>query len=41
VLVEFAPELPVVSVARDGREARWSMADLLPHPFLPASLGPR
>ena len=41
VLVEFAPELPVVSVARDGLEARWSMADLLPHPFLPASLGPR
>ena len=41
VLVEFAPDLPIVSVAGDGREARWSMAELLPSPFLPASLGER
>jgi cytidine deaminase len=41
VLVEFAPDLPIVSVAGDGREARWSMAELLPRPFLPASLGER
>jgi cytidine deaminase len=39
VLVEFAPALPVVSVTRGGREARWSLAELLPHPFTPASLG--
>lgn len=38
VLVEFAPSLPVVSVARDGQVARWSLDLLLPHPFDPASL---
>ena len=38
VLVEFAPSLPVVSVTRGGREARWTMAELLPHPFTPAWL---
>lgn len=38
VLVEFAPALPVVSVARDGQVARWSLDMLLPHPFDPASL---
>jgi cytidine deaminase len=38
VLVEFAPRLPVVSVNRDGAERRWSMAELLPSPFTPASL---
>jgi cytidine deaminase len=39
VLAEFAPALPVVSVARDGKRQRWTMAELLPSPFLPASLG--
>ena len=39
VLVEFAPDLPVVSVAGDGREASWSLAELLPQPFIPNSLG--
>lgn len=39
VLVEFAPALRVVSVAAGGREASWTMAELLPHPFIPNSLG--
>ena len=38
VLVEFAPSLPVVSVTRDGTTARWSVSELLPQPFVPASL---
>ena len=38
VLVEFAPSLPVLSVARDGRVTRWTLDALLPHPFDPASL---
>ena len=37
-LVEFAPGLHIVSVTRTGRTARWSLAELLPHPFTPASL---
>lgn len=41
VLVEFAPGLPVVSAGRDGRVARWTMAELLPFPFVPSSLGAR
>lgn len=39
VLAEFAPALPVVSVTRGGAVRRWTMAGLLPSPFLPASLG--
>ena len=38
VLVEFAPALPIVSVAVDGRAQAWTMAELLPRPFLPDSL---
>jgi cytidine deaminase len=38
VLVEFAPRLPVVSIAKAGAEACWSLDDLLPHPFNPESL---
>ncbi|MGZ8490817.1 MAG: cytidine deaminase [Gemmatirosa sp.] len=38
VLVEFAPSLPVVSVARDGALQVWTMAELLPRPFVPDSL---
>jgi cytidine deaminase len=38
VLVEFAPALPIVSVTASGREQRWSMAELLPSPFIPTSL---
>jgi cytidine deaminase len=37
VLVEFAPELPIVSFAR-GEESRWSLADLMPQPFIPESM---
>jgi len=38
MLVEFAPALPIVSVTHAGTSARWSLADLFPHPFTPASL---
>lgn len=37
-LIEFSPELEIVSVTRNGREARWTLADLLPHAFAPHSL---
>jgi cytidine deaminase len=39
VMMEFSPELEVVSVARDGTTARWTMSDLLPEAFTPTSLG--
>ena len=41
VLMEFAPNLAVVSVTRGGAEAQWSMSDLLPKAFTPTSLGRR
>jgi cytidine deaminase len=41
VLMEFAPDLAVLSVTRSGAEAQWSMADLLPKAFTPTSLGRR
>ena len=37
-LVEFAPHLEVMAIAPDGRSSRWSLAELLPVPFTPASL---
>ncbi len=37
-LVEFAPNLEIMAIAPDGRSARWSLAELLPVPFTPASL---
>jgi cytidine deaminase len=37
-LVEFAPTLGVVSCTAGGAQARWSLAELLPHPFTPHSL---
>jgi len=37
-LVEFARHLQVTSYTTSGSEARWSLADLLPHPFTPQSL---
>jgi cytidine deaminase len=38
VLVEFAPEMTVISVTAGGARAQWSLRDLLPAPFTPASL---
>ena len=40
-LVEFAPHLVVVSVTRDGAEARWTLDELLPKAFTPNSLDRR
>ena len=37
-LVEFAPDLDIVAISLDGRAVRWSLAELLPAPFTPASL---
>lgn len=39
MLIEFAPHLQVISVTRDGAEARWTLAELLPHAFDPHALG--
>ena len=41
VLMEFAPQLAVVSVTPAGAEARWTMSELLPDAFTPTSLGRR
>lgn len=38
---EFSPHLLVVSVTRDGREARWTLDELLPKAFTPHSLDRR
>jgi cytidine deaminase len=39
VMMEFSPQLEVVSVTRGGMTARWTMSDLLPEAFTPTSLG--
>jgi cytidine deaminase len=41
VLEEFAPQLLVVSVTRDGKSARWTLGELLPRAFTPHSLDRR
>jgi cytidine deaminase len=41
VLEEFSPHLLVVSVTTDGREARWTLDELLPRAFTPKSLDRR
>lgn len=38
MLEEFAPHLLIVSVTRSGREARWTLDELLPKAFTPHSL---
>jgi len=38
-LVEFAPNLEIMALSPDGNASRWSLAELLPVPFTPASLG--
>ena len=38
VLVEFAPDLAIISRTRSGAERRWRLSELLPHPFNPAFL---
>jgi cytidine deaminase len=38
VLEEFSPHLVVVSCTRGGREARWTLDELLPKAFTPRSL---
>ena len=37
-LVEFAPDLAIVSYTKHGGEAEWNLATLLPYPFTPAAL---
>jgi cytidine deaminase len=37
-LVEFSPSLEITSLTTSGGEARWSLSELLPHPFTPQSL---
>ena len=41
VLMEFAPQLEVLSVTSSGAVAQWSISDLLPQAFTPTSLGRR
>jgi cytidine deaminase len=41
VLEEFAPHLIVLSATRSGRDARWTLDELLPKAFSPHSLARR
>lgn len=40
-LVEFEPQLQIVSATLDGRRVSWRLSELLPVPFTPASLAHR
>ena len=40
LLVEFAPDLDILSVSNTGVEQRWTMNELLPMAFTPKSLSP-
>jgi cytidine deaminase len=37
-LAEFGVGIDVIAVSPDGRETRWTLEQLLPHPFTPTSL---
>ena len=41
VMEEFSPQLVVMAFTRDGREARWTLDELLPKAFTPHSLDRR
>ena len=41
VLEEFAPHLTIISITQNGREARWTLDELLPRAFTPRSLDRR
>jgi len=41
VLEEFAPHAVVLSATRAGRDARWTLDELLPHAFSPHSMDRR
>jgi cytidine deaminase len=41
VLEEFSPRLVIVAATRSGKEARWTLDELLPKAFTPHSLGRR
>jgi cytidine deaminase len=38
VLGEFGREIDILSVTSGGKERRWTLSQLLPHPFTPSSL---
>jgi cytidine deaminase len=37
-LIEFSPDLEIISTTRQGKEARWRLSALLPQAFTPSSL---
>ena len=37
-LIEFSPELEIVSITRGGKEAHWRLSELLPQAFSPGAL---
>lgn len=41
VLVEFSPRMTIVAATRSGKEARWTLDELLPKAFTPHSLDRR
>jgi cytidine deaminase len=41
VMEEFSPQLVVMAFTREGREARWTLDELLPKAFTPHSLDRR